>query len=367
MMGMNNNIFFGPRRYLLLFWAFSGCLSTLPAQSFNSKIDSLIQRVVTDSLGPGGSFLIAHKDQIIYQKSWGLANLEHLPHLQETSVFQIGSMTKQFTAISILMLEAEGRLHTQNLLSHYLPEFPNEGNIQLHHLLTHTSGIAEYTQMKNINDVSQKEMSPQELIAFFKNEPPRFVPGEKFEYNNSGYIILGHIIELVSGQRYEEFIQKHIFEKTGMASSYYASDKQIIAHRAYGYHKKEYGYINKRQISYSLPFSAGSLMSTPSDMLKWQQALNQHLLLPPKIQEKAFVSYALNNNTPIHYGYGWHIKETGGKKIREHGGSIFGYKSMAVYYPEEEIYTIGMTNCDCLSPTRLVKEMAALALSYVKP
>jgi CubicO group peptidase (beta-lactamase class C family) len=240
-----------------------------------------------------------------------------------------------------------------------LPDFPRAKTITLHHLLTHTSGIRDYTRMKTLNDIAQKEMTAVELINFFKNEEPQFLPGEKFEYNNSGYIILGHIIELVSGLQYHEFIQQKIFQKVGMTSSYYASDRNIIPHRAYGYHKKEQGYVNKRQINYTIPFSAGSLMSTVSDLLKWQQALNQNILLSPDIQAKAFVSHTLSNGETIHYGYGWHIKEVEGLEVREHGGSIFGYKSMAVFYPSENIYVVGLTNCDCWSPTQLVRDVAA--------
>jgi CubicO group peptidase (beta-lactamase class C family) len=354
------------RQLIVLISVFTG-MTYLQAQALSPKIDSLIRSVLTDSLGPGGNFLIAHQDKIIYQKSFGLANLEWKVPLTNHSVFQIGSMTKQFTAVAILMLEKEGKLSTSDTLFQYLPDFPRAKTITLHHLLTHTSGIRDYTRMKTLNDIAQKEMTAVELINFFKNEEPQFLPGEKFEYNNSGYIILGHIIELVSGLQYHEFIQQKIFQKVGMTSSYYASDRNIIPHRAYGYQKKEQGYVNKRQISYSIPFSAGSLMSTVSDLLKWQHALNQFTLLPPEIQSKAFVSHTLSNGETIHYGYGWHIKEVEGLEVREHGGSIFGYKSMAVFYPSENIYVVGLTNCDCLSPTRLVKEMAALALSYVKP
>ncbi|MBK8108825.1 MAG: beta-lactamase family protein [Saprospiraceae bacterium] len=350
------------KRFVILLFYFIGIndsFTSLKAQPNNQTIDSIIQQVITDCLGPGGSFLIAHKNQIIYQKSFGLANLEWNIPLTDQSVFQIGSMTKQFTAIAILMLEKEGKLSTSDTLSQYLPDFPRANTITLHHLLTHTSGIRDYTRMKDLNNIAQKEMSAVELIDFFKHEEPSFLPGEKFEYNNSGYIILGHIIELVSGLQYHEFIEQHIFKKAGMTSSYYASDKSIIPLRAYGYHKKEQGYVNKRQISYTIPFSAGSLMSTVSDLLKWQQALNQFTLLPPEIQAKAFSPYILNNGEVIHYGYGWHIKEAEGSSVREHGGSIFGYKSMAVYYPSENIYVVGLTNCDCWSPTQLVRDVAA--------
>jgi CubicO group peptidase (beta-lactamase class C family) len=333
------------------------------AQSFEAKIDSLIQTEFKDKNGPGGVFMVAKNGKVIYQKAFGKANLELDVNLTTESVFQIGSMTKQFTAIAILMLEEQGKLNVQNPISKYIPDYPSGDKITIHHLLTHTSGIKDFTKMKSLRDISQKEMSPKMLVDFFKNEPVDFAPGEKFDYNNSGYVLLGYLIELVSGGTYEDFIKENIFKKVGMNQSNYATDRQIINKRAYGYHKKEFGYVNKTVINFSVPFSSGSLMSSANDMLKWQNALNQNLLLKAENTQKAFSKYKLNSGETFTYGYGWHIKELNGTPIREHGGSIFGFKSMGVYIPSEDIYVLGLTNCDCNSPTQLTRDIAALALN----
>ena len=147
-------------------------------------------------------------------------------------------MTKQFTAIAILILEEQGKLKVTDPVSKYIPSYPNGSNITIHQLLTHTSGIKDFTKMKSLQDIAQKEMTPEQMVDFFKNEPVDFAPGENFEYNNSGYVVLGYIIELTSGGSYEDFIKKNIFDKAGMTNSYYASDRKIIKNRAYGYHKK---------------------------------------------------------------------------------------------------------------------------------
>ncbi|SEM42602.1 CubicO group peptidase, beta-lactamase class C family [Chryseobacterium taichungense] len=271
-------------------------------------------------------------------------------------------MTKQFTSVSILMLEQQGKLKVTDVISNYIPDYPNGSNITIHHLLTHTSGIKDFTKIKGLSEISQKEMTPQMMVDFFKNEPVDFKPGEKFEYNNSGYIVLGYIIEKVSGEKYEDFIRKNIFEKIGMIHSYYATDRKVIKDRAYGYHKKSDGFVNKSVISFSVPYASGSLMSTLDDMLKWQIALNQNLLLNQKESTKAFTKYKLNNGEEIEYGYGWHLKNINGIPTREHGGSIFGFKSMGVYIPGKDIYVLGFSNCDCNSPTQVVKDIAELAL-----
>ncbi len=333
------------------------------AQSLESKIDSLIQTEFKDINGPGGVFMVAKNGKAIYQKAFGKANLELDVNLTPESVFQIGSMTKQFTAIAILMLEEQGKLNVHNTISKFIPDYPLGEKITIHHLLTHTSGIKDFTKMKSLRDISNKEMSPKMLVDFFKNEPVDFASGEKFDYNNSGYVVLGYLIELVSGKTYGDFIKDNIFNKVGMHQSNYATDRLIINKRAYGYHKKESGYVNKTVINLSVPFSSGSLMSSVNDMLKWQNALNQNLLLKAENMQKAFSKYKLNSGEYFTYGYGWHIKELNGTSTREHGGSIFGFKSMGVYIPSEDIYILGLSNCDCNSPTQLTREIAALVLS----
>lgn len=352
--------------YLIAFIIFSNLLHPVAAQNLESKIDSLLLNVFKDKNGPGGEFLVAKAGKPIYQKSFGKANLELDVNLTSENIFQIGSMTKQFTAISVLILEEKGKLNVNDPVSKYIYDYPMGDKITLHHLLTHTSGIKDFTKMKSLWDIRQKEMTPKMIVDFFKNEPIDFLPGEKFDYNNSGYVLLGYIIEIVSGESYESFVQKNIFDKAGMTKSFYASDRKIIPKRAYGYQNKESGYVNKTQISFSIPFSSGSLMSTVNDMLKWQNALNKNLLVNSKTTEKAFTKYKLNNGEKLNYGYGWHLKDMNNTQTRQHGGSIFGFKSMGVYIPSEDIYVIGLSNCDCNSPTQAIKDITLLTLKKLK-
>lgn len=355
------------RNLILLLILFIGNpLSSAFGQKIAKRIDSLILKEFKDNAGPGGVFMVAKQGKVIYQKAFGKANLELQTNLTTEQVFQLGSMTKQFTAIAILMLEEQGKLDVKHTVSKYIPDYPSGDSITLHHLLTHTSGIKDFTRMKSLKDIAQKEMTPKMMVDFFKNEPVDFKPGEKFDYNNSGYVLLGYIIEIVSGETYEDFIQKYIFEKVGMNQSRYATDRQIIKQRAYGYQKKETGYVNKTVINFSVPFASGALMSTVSDMLKWQNALNKNMLLKGENSQKAFSKYKLNNGEEFTYGYGWHIKDLKGTPSREHGGSIFGFKTMGVYIPNQDIYVIGLSNCDCNSPTQLVRDIAELALNKYK-
>lgn len=336
--------------------------SAIISQSFTAKIDSLLEEKYEQN-SPGAVFLVSKKGEIIYRKAFGQANIELNISMKPENVFQIGSMTKQFTAIAVMMLVEQGKLKLDDDITKYIPDYPTCGNkITIHHLLTHTSGIKSFTRMKTINDIAKKNLTPAELIDFFKDEPMDFAPGEQFKYNNSGYAILGYIIELVSGKSYSDFIEQNILQKVGMKSSSYASHKNIVKNRASGYHNKD-GYINNIYISFSIPYSAGSLMSTVDDLFKWQQAINSNILISDSTEKKVFTNYVLNNGEKINYGYGWHLKEINGEQSREHGGDIFGFKSMGVYIPSKDIYVIGLSNCDCNSPTEVTRKIADLAIS----
>ncbi|MBO9676485.1 MAG: beta-lactamase family protein [Sphingobacteriaceae bacterium] len=337
--------------------------AVVKAQKLNNQIDSLIMALMPDKQGPGGAFMVAQKGKIIYQKAFGKANLELGDNLTVESIFQLGSMTKQFTAVAVLLLEQQGKLKVSDPISKYIPDYPGSDKITIHHLLTHTSGIKDFTKMKALAEIAQKEMTPKMMVDFFKDEPVDFAPGERFEYNNSGYVLLGYLVEQVSGEAYAGFIQQHIFDRIGMDHSYYASDRQVIHNRAYGYQKKQNEYVNKTAISFSVPFASGALMSTLDDLLKWQKAISQNKLLNASETTKAFSRYKLNNGEIFNYGYGWHIKEIGGLPVRTHGGSIFGFKSMGVYVPGEDIYVVGLTNCDCNSPTLLTENIAKLVIA----
>jgi CubicO group peptidase (beta-lactamase class C family) len=338
-------------------------VAAVQAQKLNNQIDSLILAVMPDQQGPGGVFMVARKGKVFYQKAFGKANLELDVNLTTESVFQLGSMTKQFTAVAVLLLAQQGKLKVTDPINKYIPDYPGGDKITIHHLLTHTSGIKDFTKMKALGGIAQKEMTPKMMVGFFKDEPVDFAPGERFEYNNSGYVLLGYLIDLVSGESYAGFVQQHIFNPLGMDHSYYASDRQVIYNRAYGYQKKESGYVNKTAINFSVPFASGALMSTLADLLKWQNALNQNKLLHVAETQQAFTRYKLNNGELFNYGYGWHIKEIGSLPARAHGGSIFGFKSMAVYIPGEDIYVVGLTNCDCNSPTALTENITELVIA----
>ncbi|WP_405606104.1 serine hydrolase [Polaribacter sp. Asnod1-A03] len=341
--------------FLILF-----CI-TIQSQSLESKIDNILESQFKSN-ETGVSALVAKDGKVVYRKAFGKANLELDVAMTPENVFQVGSITKQFTAVSILMLLEEGKLNLEDEITKFIPDYPTKGKkITIHHLLTHTSGIKSYTSMSSFGQVATLKKSPLEFIDFFKKEPMDFNPGEKYLYNNSGYFILGYIIEKVSGMSYPEFIQKRIFDKIYMKSSYYGSHSQLIKNRASGYQKNK-EFTNAQYISLTLPYAAGSIMSSVDDMLKWQTAIATNVFVKENTIRKAFTNYTLNNGDKINYGYGWSLDEINGVSTIEHGGSIPGYKSMGVFVPSKNVYVILFSNCDCKSPTNVAIEIAALTI-----
>ncbi len=344
-------------------------LLSLPLLSFSQnleeKFDSLLEEKYKPD-GPGATVLISKKGKIIYHKAFGMANMELETPMKTDNVFEIGSITKQFTAVSILMLMEQGKLTIEDEITKFIPDYPTNGKkITIHHLLNHTSGIKSYTSM-NLSEIAAKDMTPKELIDYFKNEPMDFDPGEKWSYNNSGYIILGYVIEKVTGQTYEDFVEQNIFKKLQMNNSRYGHKGEIIKNRASGYQTRD-GYVNANYLSMTLPYAAGSLMSTVEDLSKWQTGLNTNILIKKETLQKAHTNYPINNGDLTNYGYGWLTYDINGVLAIQHGGGIFGYTSYEVYIPEEDVFVATLTNCNCNSPGNVTKRIAAIAIGKPFP
>jgi len=191
-------------------------------KNIEAEIDAIFNQAYPAN-SPGATVLMAKDGKIIYRKAFGMANLELKVPMQPENVLHLASITKQFTSVSILMLMDQGKLSLQDPLSKYIADFPRGNEITLHHLLNHTSGIKSYTNLPEFRTKTRLDISPEEIISNFKSLPLEFNPGEKYEYTNSGYVLLGYIIEKLSGMSYEEFIQKNIFDKLGMRNSYYGN------------------------------------------------------------------------------------------------------------------------------------------------
>lgn len=321
------------------------------AQDKSKQIEELISKY--NQYGQfNGSALVAENGKVILKKGFGSANMEwNIPNQPDTK-FRLGSISKQFTALLIVKLAEEGKLKLDVPITTYLPDYPKEtGNkITIHNLLTHTSGIPNYTSAPNfLKDKSRNPYTPEDFIKTFNKLPLDFVPGEKFKYSNSGYFLLGYIIEKVSGKTYEQYLQEIILTPLKMANTGYDHFEVIIKNRASGYEKNGKNISNASFIDMSIPYAAGSLYSTVEDLYLWDQALYTNKLLSAKSMDLLFKPYITTGGNDF-YGYGWFTsEETVGKKtdkvkVIEHGGGINGFNTVISRMPADKNLVVLLNN-----------------------
>jgi len=297
---------------LLDAWACSYAFAQAPVDRMDQIVGSY-----SDSHQFMGSVLVAQGDKVVFEKSYGDANLEWNIPDDSLTKFRIGSMTKQFTAASILLLEERGKLSTDDYLKKYMPDAPAAWNkITIYNLLTHTSGIPSFTSFPDYRTSEATPTTPKALVDRFRDKPLEFQPGEKWNYSNSGYVLLGYLLEKISGQTYPDFVTENIFKPLGMKDSGYDSNSPVILHRASGYSPSPNGPVNSGYIDMTVPFSAGALYSTTHDLLIWEQALYGGKVLSAASVKKMTTPYKEN------YGCGLMITSPKGHLQYEHGGVI---------------------------------------------
>jgi CubicO group peptidase (beta-lactamase class C family) len=258
---------------LLLALACALLLATCAPLGLAERIDQNVQSYVTDKKFMG-SVLVARGDNVLLDKGYGFADVEWEIANSPATKFRLASITKQFTAASVLLLEERGQLNIDDPINKYLPNAPPAwAKITIFNLLTHTSGIQNFTAFPDYRATEATPTIPDQLVARFRDKPLNFPPGERMEYSNSGYVVLGTIIEATSGLSYKDFVQQNIFTPLNMSDSGYDSNLAVIPRRAAGYSATGYGFVNAPYIDMSIPYSAGGLYSTTRDLLRWEQAL----------------------------------------------------------------------------------------------
>jgi CubicO group peptidase (beta-lactamase class C family) len=289
---------------------------------------------------PGCEVLIAKKGQVIYKKAFGSASIELNTPVQPDMVFNLGSITKQFTAVCILQLVEQGKISLQDSLQKYVKNFPSKGfTITIENLLTHTSGIKDYLQIDYGQPYMERwDFSPAAVIDSFKMQPLEFEPGTKFQYSNSGYFLLGYIIETITGKTWQEYVKQNIFVPLGLSHTYTDSPNEIIPKMVYGYMNNN-GHFEKADYwSATLPYAAGALISNVEDLYKWHKGLYEYKILKKETLEKAFTTFKLKNGLSTGYGYGWFIKKSNGFFSIEHSGGMVGFVTNEIYYPDEDVF-----------------------------
>ncbi len=348
--------------------AFSAFAFSAPQTPIAADLDALLSSVYKPN-EPGAALLIWKDGKVLVRKAYGMADLELGVRMEPDMIFRIGSMTKQFTAVAILMLMEQGKLAVSDPITKFLPDYPTQSKaITVEHLLTHTSGIKSYTDINEWQPLRRKDMPLSEIIALFKDKPMDFAPGERWRYNNSGYILLGAIIEKVAGLTYEAFLQKNIFDPLGMTRTYYGSAARIIPGRIPGYGPgPDNGFLNADYLSMTQPYAAGSLLSNVDDLAVWNAALLAGKVLKPETLARAWTPYKLADGTSTGYGYGWGVGEYEGRRMIAHGGGINGFATDGILFPEDKLFVTLLTNSTVGNRAPGSYNFRAAGLALAKP
>lgn len=325
-----------------------------PEDQLASQIDDYVTKLVKQDRF-SGSILIARDGKVLLSKGYGMANFElGVPNTPQTK-FRVGSITKQFTAIATLQLQQQGKLSVKDPICKYVEACPKTWeSITIHQLLTHTSGIPNYKY--DLLDVS-KTKTPYQLINLFRDLPLDFEPAKDWRYSNSGYVVLGHIIERVSNQPYADFLRSNIFKPLSMSDTGYDNSRIVLKNRAAGYSTAS---VNANYIDMSIPYAAGGLYSTVGDLLKWDEALNGDILLAASLRETMFTPLVPVPQSTLSYGYGWIVDKQFDRLLIRHGGNVPGFAAEFGRFPNDKVTIIVLSNFEDLDTGKMFIDIAGM-------
>lgn len=334
-----------------------------PRPAVVAAIDSIARAFLADGRAAGMSIAVVKGADTLALKGYGKADLELDVPTPERAVYEIGSVTKQFTAAAMLQLQDEGKLSLDDDLTKYLPDYPTQGHrITLRRLLDHTSGIKGYTELPRFGTIMQRKLPKDSLVALFKDEPFDFAPGEGQVYNNSAYFLAGLVIEKVTGKSYGDYVKETLFAKAGMADSHYCSESAITPRKAHGYDMGPGGLRNKGYIDHTYPYAAGSLCSTAGDLVAWNRALHGGKVLSARAYRELVTPGTLGDGTTLRYAKGLALHTFAGHRTIEHGGGINGYLSESAYFPDQDAIIIVLLNtAGPVSPNDVTAALATAA------
>ena len=353
------------RRTVLPLSVLLATLVTLPAAASKAKSPEAVaaaERLLAAAYpadAPGAAVLVRWQGETLVRKGYGMAQMDLGVPVAPEQVFEIGSVTKQFTAALVLRLAEQGKLALSDPITKFFPEMSFGGaTITLEQLLQHTSGVPNYTDMPEWIPRWREDMSRETLFALFEDKPLDFPPGTLWNYSNSGFILLGGVIEKVTGKSYEEVVESELFAPLGMKSSRYGHQEEIVRGRVAGYVKGPEGWANAPYLSLTQPFSAGSLMSTVDDLARWSDALERGKVISPASRDRMFTSGVLRggdqDGIATRYGLGNAMTEVAGRPTHEHGGGIHGFTCDLLRVPGDDLLVVILSN----NPMQDVHELA---------
>ena len=328
-------------------------------------IDDYIRATMTKNQIPGLSVAVVQSGEPVLVKGYGLANLEHSVTATEHTVYEIASVGKTFTATVTMMLVEQGIISLEEAIADYLDHLPlTWQNVTLGHILSHQSGIPSYTDAPNYWEITHLDLSKSEILALVTHLPLKFQPGEFSAYDNTGYYLLGLILEKLTGQSYRDLLHDRIFAPLGMNATVMNDPKDIVPHRAAGYRLPNSKLVNKPYYSPSVTYSAGGQLSSVEDMVKWEQALCGATLLKQSTLDKMWTPHFPNQGDDWEKlrcvaGLGWWVLNYKNRRVVGHNGSILGFASNITRFIDDKITVILLCNLDKISrPDAIAKDIA---------
>ena len=308
---------------------------------------------------PGLSIAIVREGKVVRAKGYGSANIELSSPATENTIYQIGSITKQFTATLIMMLAADGKIGLDNRIVDRLPKLPTAwGAVTIRHLLTHTSGIKDYTEAKGFDQKRRLDSTRAELLDLVVEEPLQFPPGEQWQYCNTNYLLLGMLIEEITGKEYAQFLAERILQPLGMGHTRVNDPQALIPNRAQGYIRIARSVQNAQYFSPLNAFGAGDLISTVGDLAKWDATLYTEKLLKSSSFQEMWTPVALRKGETAEYGFGWDVKSENGHRLLSHGGNITGFSSGILRFVDDKLTVIVLTNFGGINAERIALGIA---------
>ncbi len=339
-----------------------------PADPSQPAIDALVKQQMEEQRIPGLSLAVTVDNELIFTKGYGLSNVElQFPALAE-SVYEVASITKQFTAMGILLLAQDGKLDLDDPVSKRLAGTPAAWEkITLRHLLTHTSGIPDFDDAGSPLD-PRHDYTEDELVKLATGLPLKFQPGARWSYSNTAYVMLGIIVHRASGEPYDDFLRERIFSRLHMGSTRVLSDTDLMPYRANGYQLDEGHLKNQDWMSPSVGGTGdGGLVSSVVDLAKWDAAIQSGALVPPNRWKEVFTPVTLNSGKNFPYGFGWFIREQNGAPYYEHSGHLQGFASHILRFPRARVSVVVLANLAQADPWQIAHGVAGLIRPDLKP
>jgi len=336
--------------------------STIARDAYRLRADSLIYTYLAESHAPSAAFAVIRGSDTLAYGAYGLAEIDARRAPTASTIYEIGSITKQFTSAAIMKLVEQGRVRLDDDLSKYVPQFPLQGHkVTIRELLNHTSGIHSYTSEPAWQKTWNETLSPDAIIKFVSADTFDFAPGSSYRYNNTGYVLLGMVIEKASGEKYAKYLDAQFFKPLGLRQTSYCPSHTSDPAFAVGYSKSATGTVRAQFLDLSHPFAAGALCSTVGDFAKWQRALDQGHVVSPASYALMTTADTLNSGRKINYGFGLVPGMFDGHKTISHTGGINGFATAATYVPDDTLSIVVFTNYDAESPQGLVQNLLRVA------